>query len=111
MNTTTKRTPGPWLLDGDHGYGNLNGTRIRDEKRGYVLSVAIGDVPELNAPANAEFIVRACNAHDDLVAALKEAQKLAKLMEDLCGCRGDDEYVWGVQKKIDAAISKAGVQS
>lgn len=36
--------------------------------------------------------------------ALKEALKLAKLTESLCAGRGDDDYVWGVQAKIEAAI-------
>ena len=38
-------------------------------------------------------------------AALIEAQKLAELAEDLTGCRGDDDYVWGVQALISAALS------
>lgn len=44
---------------------------------------------------------------DAALLALQEAKKLAALAADLTGCRGDDEYVWGVQKQIESAISKA----
>lgn len=37
--------------------------------------------------------------------ALNEALKLAKLAATLTGCRGDDDYVWGVQAKIEAALA------
>lgn len=37
--------------------------------------------------------------------ALQEALKLAKLTESLCAGRGDDDYVRGVQEKIESALS------
>ena len=40
-----------------------------------------------------------------VMEALQEALKLSKLTESLCACRGDDDYVWGVQAKIEAALS------
>lgn len=43
---------------------------------------------------------------DGLVTeALNESLKLAKLAATLTGCRGDDDYVWGVQAKIEAALA------
>lgn len=54
------------------------------------------------------FIVKACNAHDELVAALKQAKDLAKVAEGMTGCRSDDDWVWGIQKTIDEALAKAG---
>lgn len=50
--------------------------------------------------ANAEFIVRAVNAHDDLVAAL---QNLARLFQALHPSHAD----WGDYKAALAAIAKA----
>jgi len=44
---------------------------------------------------------------EEMLAALKEALALAILANELTGCRGDDDYVWGVQAKIHAAILKA----
>lgn len=40
-----------------------------------------------------------------LFEALKEADGAVKLLKSLCSCR--DEYVWGIQEKIDAALAKA----
>lgn len=45
-----------------------------------------------------------------ILEALREAKKMAKLMNDLTSCRGDDDYVWGVQKLIDEAIKVAEAQ-
>ncbi len=55
--------------------------------------------------ANAEFIVRACNSHDDLVKALK-----------LCAavCSGETMNKNGLIKALEAArsaLAKAGIQS
>lgn len=37
--------------------------------------------------------------------ALLAARDLAKTMEGLTSCRSDDDYVWGAQAKIEAAIA------
>lgn len=37
--------------------------------------------------------------------ALTAALEMANVMEGLTGCRGDDDWVWGVQAKIQAALS------
>lgn len=39
--------------------------------------------------------------------ALEEARKAVVLLEDLCACRGDDEYLAGVLRKIDSALSSS----
>jgi hypothetical protein len=59
-------TPGPWEIAGPNGYGDIDGHRVRDP-RGYILAVAIGDVPELSPEANARLIASA----PDLLEALK----------------------------------------
>ena len=43
------------------------------EGRRCTAFVAVCSATTLDNAANAEFIVRACNSHDDLLAALKEA--------------------------------------
>ena len=61
----TKHTPTPWCL-GNHGGIFTHDLRfmVADTSG---LDVVVSNMEEL---ANAAFIVRACNAHDDLVAAL-----------------------------------------
>jgi hypothetical protein len=40
-----------------------------------------------------------------VIEALEAAKELAKVAEGLTGCRADDDFVWGVQAKIDTALS------
>ncbi len=49
--------------------------------------------------ANADFIIRACNCHDELVEACKEAIELIEIMTDYKGLS-----TW---KMLKAALSKA----
>ena len=73
---SAQHTPTPWVMtrsvdrhDGEFDYG----IHARDAK---VLAEVFGRSASggvLPAEANAAFIVRACNAHEDLVAALKIA--------------------------------------
>jgi hypothetical protein len=67
-------TPGPWEIAGPNGYGDIDGHRVRDP-RGYILAVAIGDVPELSPEANARLIASA----PDLLEALKSTTMLVRL--------------------------------
>jgi hypothetical protein len=69
LMTHAKRTPEPWKRSERIGY------TIRITARG--RGIAFIDTPSIaldhEDEANAEFIVRACNAHDDLLAALEGA--------------------------------------
>lgn len=86
MSNETKHTPGPWHLRTANGRLPV----VRESKRPHGEAshyrAVIGSGDTLGGPvivdldfgygkpedqANAEFIVRACNAHDDLLAALK----------------------------------------
>lgn len=68
------RTPTPWRLAG------------HDTVASYSLpapySVIVAECPgyQSSREANAEFIVRACNAHEELVAALKDAYQHVALL-------------------------------
>ncbi len=64
-----KRTPGPWI---DSPHANTAGRTIWSED---VIVATVPDDQHGNSAANADFIVRACNAHDALVAALRSAEK------------------------------------
>ena len=66
---SASRTPGPWL------YGELSESIIGPRAAPVCDFDNARDtfsVPETEIAANAAFIVRACNAHDELVAALRE---------------------------------------
>lgn len=75
--TTQKaqHTPTPWKVNGKGGYLIYVGGDLTARRK----FVAQAYDPEAQdkltnvAKANAEFIVRACNAHDDLLAACKVA--------------------------------------
>jgi hypothetical protein len=88
----SKHTPGPWTAGSDRGYGHYNGVQITDDRSGLVLAVAIGDVPELKAQANARLIAAA----PELLAALLMVQR-----ELACVIPGAGNAI------VDAAIAKA----
>jgi len=90
------KTPGPWKVSGCWG---LEGKRITYVNEGSNFQVATTDgrKKEENG-ANAEFIVRACNSHDDLLEACKEFVRKVE-----CGeARSKRSY-----QQMKAAISKA----
>ena len=99
--TNTKqaqRTPGPWqYVIGQSG------------TRGLICTTTGETVVNIHAPAqieaNAAFIVRACNAHDDLLAALKYIA--TRKYND----RGYDEnmrpFICDLQETARDAIAKA----
>lgn len=76
--TAAQATPRPWTLqaleDTHHGYEDWQTFAIRSPAN--VCLALVGTVDRYESeriPANAAFIVSAVNAHDDLVAALREA--------------------------------------
>lgn len=59
---------------------------------------------------NAEFIVRACNAHDDLLAELEFLAGHAKMAKGL-HAPSMQASLENIEKRANAALAKAGVQS
>lgn len=59
-----------------------------------------GEVTGSEGEANAAFIVTACNAHEELLAACEAAYD----------CFGYDENWWkaGIMRTLESAIAKAG---
>ena len=69
----TSHTPGPWKQHATPGkiYASVRGADGR-------CVADCGSRSDVIAQANAEFIVRACNAHDDLLEALQRAELSTK---------------------------------
>lgn len=78
--TETKHTPTPWVKEviNDFYNGDIISIRTASGQSSEPDNPAYEDDPSIagiwctnaTSQANADFIVRACNAHDDLVAAL-----------------------------------------
>jgi hypothetical protein len=82
---TAKHTPWPWQI------GNFTPSNI------YTCSDGPVNVAECRRNADAQFIVRACNAHEDLIAAARAI------------CEPDDGYSFDSRKlkNLRAALAKA----
>lgn len=64
----TTHTPGPWRADG---------STVKAVSHGQWFKIARADglrYTQSGNEANAEFIVRACNSHEELLAALESAE-------------------------------------
>jgi hypothetical protein len=98
------RTPTPWKL------ALTDDTIIRGPDGSYIAAVTGDYNSESDWPcmeANAAFIVRAVNAHDDLVTALKS---ILRLQDENDGA--DFETVFLLAEDIArAALAKAGATS
>ena len=64
------RTPGPWYTPEDSATIRI---RVDRNPSQAIVQCVMRDGHIGEAQANAIFIVRACNAHDDLVAALRDS--------------------------------------
>lgn len=97
-----KFTPGPWTTDEDVEHEAVLGA-----DGVYVADCCICHVKRTTTAcrANAAFIVRACNAHDALVEALRRAEQ--KLGAYVGVCRGDKELTGTVLPMVSAALAKA----
>lgn len=63
-------TPTPWRYCKTNGSPTSGQHMIAGSKPGYLAEIR--DCGSGDVSANAAFIVRACNAHDELVAALRD---------------------------------------
>lgn len=78
----SKHTPTPWRFDDNHMYvycGDHVIVTCNDP------STAVGGLSAEEIEANAEFIVRACNAHDDLLTACEAVVLAARLKDPIAG--------------------------
>lgn len=102
----TEHTPTPWATHQD--LGEQVPEYIYNEKGGWYVAGIKRNESELKPEtaarfcANAEFIVLAANAHDDMKAALKAVAKAYERHEPL------DGTIWGEAIDLtEAAIAKA----
>lgn len=99
----SEHTPTPW--DADGVYVMYHDAELSITVAGCAISPRMDSS---KAKANAAFIVRAVNAHDDLVAALKVAQShLRTLRGDRRNEPNSDQIDRAVFDAIDAALAKA----
>lgn len=104
-----QRTPGPWKYDATWAL-------ILGPKGEEVAAVHSGGGSDTRRPdwhtawENAAFIIRACNAHDELIEACKAAQHLISEMgmafDDVPA--GIDAWVAQVRSKVKSALITAG---
>jgi hypothetical protein len=101
----SKHTPGPWQARQNGKIITIDGDVNGSYYYGIAQINARGDcdkgIPSKLDRANAEFIVRACNSHDDLLEACKTA-----LHEMRNTVAPRDSFTDAVDQ-LDAAITKA----
>jgi len=97
-----KHTPGPWSV----------GTGLRTSAgKGIGFIAEIKTLPNRDyqqMEANADFIVRACNSHDELLEALKECLKAVNTVIAFSDMAGHESLSFiRVKKMAEQAIAKA----
>lgn len=116
----TPTSPSPWrIVKGSLGDMDFSSIEVPNQ---VICQIIIGeDDPELDK-ANAEFIVRACNSHYDLLEALKKSAAFIEAAFDehesliehytIAGSACDPEYrkevndILALFKELEAVISK-----
>jgi hypothetical protein len=106
VSNRTTHTPGPWKVDPSTAFNEALISARGVEIGLLYCSDGADDETELPGIANAEFIVRACNAHDELVAALQMVQRVVEWDGSLP--RPDDvPDAYAMETQIKAALAKA----
>lgn len=106
MTTEPKHTPTPWTHYAENGgfyIGHYSNTR-----RQYVAKIPDIDGME-QAEANAAFIVRAANMHDELMTRVKDMQAALAAVEadyDTSGCEGSGVISQETANVVFAALAK-----
>lgn len=103
-----KHTATPWKLA---KHGAIVGGTIREYTNGtwqdQIAMACVVQDDNGDQLANAEFIVRACNAHDDLVKALQDLEPILNSAESNASGTAQWEYVRDAVAAARAAIKKA----
>jgi hypothetical protein len=107
MNAQTERTPGPWRVNDPEEASAGNPKRFiwSDSTLPFEVTHAIATVHEDaggDVDANADFIVQACNAHDELLAALRE---LIDSRDEVNTCDADSQF--RADTRNEAAVRNA----
>ena len=107
----TKHTPTPWVVGGKAKLGAPlapgETPRIWANDGASIADISIrrkiGDGTSQQELVNADYIVRACNAHDELVAALKLLETAARRYAQ--GLDGSSAYVFKMADNARAALA------
>lgn len=78
---------------------------LADNCRGVVADIEGGQTPE--AKAKALFIVRACNAHDDLLAALEDVNESLASFYETDHIAAGQHFGAALEERMEMAIAKA----
>src|ERR1022692_4299500 len=103
--TNTKqaqRTPGPWHLNWSNGENIVR--TIETDRALEVAIMTTGDFGDPTELANARSIVRACNAHDDLIAV---ARRCDELLSVICATNHPPKTSIALITDLRTAIAKA----
>jgi hypothetical protein len=99
----TERTPGPWKTMPVERIGELERISIVTDAKMVVADVLLYDPADREEDtANAAYIVRACNAHDDLLAACEAAEPALWIL-----AAGGSQDAARRHTQLKAAIRKA----
>lgn len=100
-----------WTADYDGNAAMTSNVPIMAGKKTVALVVNVDKSWEdKQLDHNAEFIVRACNAHDDLVAASRLASDgICTVQDHLDEWSKEDilKHLYGLQRELEAALAKA----
>jgi hypothetical protein len=108
---TVAHTPTPWHAGQGNGEGSIfagEGHRARLEIGGttlYPIAAMVRGWDEAEDAANEEFIVRACNSHDDLTAAIARLVAQAELADDFTEAIGGTLH--SAVRQAKAALARA----
>jgi hypothetical protein len=103
--SATKHTPGPWQT-----FGRQKTTIIADTPNTpMVAKTALGELGLKTCEANAEFIVRACNAHEDLLEVARLDQERSDLLDELSTCR-DGLRRKAIEDRLDVVVDEKAVR-
>lgn len=91
---STQHTPGPWTRTPEERFKHDSSAGIKGPNGNYLAAALDFNRTDRDeeVEANAEFIVRACNAHDELLAALEDiietpvGHTTADCAKDLAAC-------------------------
>lgn len=94
-------TPGPWTV---REQGDANSYALLTANGHWLISfLQNGELMTATQRANAEFIVRACNAHDELLSALQEMlATVAGQYDSARHCRAVDAARAAIAKAVQS---------
>lgn len=99
----SEHTPTPWRIEWDSRPDIVT----QSDQGGYMGGGHIATVSKYEENiADSEFIVLACNHHDELVSACKDMLAYEQSMDGADGCGENDDAYWDAIKKMREVVAK-----